>query len=64
MTDLHLSKLIMTVLTFGGISKFPGVNTAAVVFVMNESVTYVSSFQFLVLKLSQCFEAQCNCVNI
>ena len=47
LTDLHLfPKLIMTVLTFRDVSKFSGVNTAIVVFVTNESVTYISSFQF------------------
>ena len=29
LTDLHLSKLIMTVLTFRGVSKFSSVNTAS-----------------------------------
>ena len=33
LTDLHLSKLIMTVLTFRDISKFPSVNKA-IVFVL------------------------------
>ena len=37
LTDLHLPKLIITMLTFRDISKFPGVNTAInVIFYLNE----------------------------
>ena len=44
LTDLHLSKLIMTVLTFRDVSKFSSVNAAIYVIDLNQQLSNQAPF--------------------